>query len=58
MKEILLGIIFGLLILLCISLIIRKVKILKFRKEEKEFNNKLDIIEEVVNELKIDKNDI
>lgn len=55
MKEILLGIIFGLLILLCISLIIREVKILKFRKEEKEFNNKLDIIEEIVNELKIDK---
>lgn len=49
--DIILGVIFGLCIIFLIYSIIRGIKILRFRKAEREFNRKCDLLEKKIKEV-------
>jgi hypothetical protein len=49
--NIILGVIFGLCIIFLIYSIIRGIKILRFRKAEREFNRKCDLLEKKIKEV-------
>jgi hypothetical protein len=49
--NIILGVIFGLCIIFLIYSIIRGIKILRFRKAEREFNRKCDEIEKKIKSI-------
>lgn len=51
MKEVILGIILGLIILSLVYFTRQIIKIYKFRKAEREFNKKLDILEKKMKEI-------
>lgn len=49
--NIILGVIFGLCIIFLIYSIIRGIKVLRFRKAEREFNKKCDLLEKKIKEV-------
>lgn len=49
--NIILGVIFGLCIIFLIYSIIRGIKVLRFRKAEREFNRKCDLLEKKIKEV-------
>lgn len=49
--NIILGVIFGICIIFLIYSIIRGIKILRFRKAEREFNRKCDLLEKKIKEV-------
>lgn len=49
--NIILGVILGLCVIFLIHSIIRGIKVLRFRKAEREFNRKCDLLEKKIKEV-------